>query len=184
MGLNMLCSGKISDIQRQIIKKYISGKQVYDLGCGNLMLSYDLLNMGASSVFAVDKEIPEQIPLHPLLKFQKSYFKNITDTPEIAFVSWPDNNAVFGDLIAKSKIIIYLGKNYAGTCCGSQSFWFPLYKREILEINFDLNTLIIYGPNLCKRDLYGEEIGRFTRALTFEESTKTYSPFDIFELLA
>jgi hypothetical protein len=180
----MLCSGKISDVQRQIIKKYISGKQVYDLGCGNLWLSYKLLDMGASSIFAVDKKIPEETLLrHPLIQFQKSYFKNITDTPEIVFVSWPDNNANFGDLISKSKIIIYLGKNYGGTCCGSQSFWFPLYKREILEINFDLDTLIIYGPTFCKRDLYGEEIGRFTRSLTFEESMKTYTFLEYLELI-
>lgn len=178
----MLCSGKISDVQRQIIKKYISGKQVYDLGCGNLMLSYELLSMGASNIFAVDKEIPEQILRQPFIHFQRTYFKNITDTPEIAFVSWPDNTANFGDLILNSKTVIYLGQNYMGTSCGSQSFWFPLYKREILEINFDLNTLIIYGPNLCKRDLYGEEIGRFTRTLTFEESTKTYTSFDIYDL--
>lgn len=51
--------GHLNDRQAAVVKRFVAGKEVHDLGAGELVLSRKLVDLGARSVFAIDPTIQE-----------------------------------------------------------------------------------------------------------------------------
>jgi hypothetical protein len=119
---------------------------VHDLGAGDLTLAHDLIQCGASSVIAVDKQ-PMPSPQVPNIERVVSYFHEYAQPVDIAFMSWPVNWSVGLTPIARrSRLVVYLGTNMGGSACGYQDLWWHLRSREVLAHVFDpTGSFIVYG---------------------------------------
>jgi hypothetical protein len=149
--------GCLNRKQKLVVKALVRGKKVHDLGCGDHVLSNELLKMGAQEVIAIDAH-PYGVPL--LMRIDravtpiKAHFEAYALTQpeiEIAFVSWPANRADRGllALVSSAKKIVYLGKCTDGTCCGWPALFDHFLHRELLKYEPDVyNTLCIYGDDL------------------------------------
>jgi hypothetical protein len=144
--------GRLTSVQLETLMPFVLGRQVYDLGAGNLVLARLLLNLGASSVVAIDKERPLCTPpsLPRNLDVVYTTFDKFHALPTtcVAFVSWPDNRTDKGllRLVRRASQVVYLGKNTDGTACGSLALFEHFLEREILATEPDRkNTLIVYG---------------------------------------
>lgn len=150
--------GCLSTEQRKAVREVIQGRVVTDLGAGNLSLSAELLQLGATQVIAVDKERAQSA--NPQIQVIQSYFKTFLNPIDVAFVSWPSNWETPGliEALARSTIAIYLGKNSDGACCGTPKLFDSLHRREVLaHVPERKNTLIIYGSHQVQRPALGEE---------------------------
>ncbi len=148
----------ISVPQWKALQPYIRGQVVHDLGAGDLVNATGLLIRGAKKIIAVEKE-PYK-PLNPDIRFVQSYFHNYKEPIDIAFVAWPINHERNGltELLIRSRVVIYIGKNTDGAACGSTDMFQHLTSRQVLVYMPEVkNTLIIYGPNPEDRPLFGEE---------------------------
>ncbi len=47
--------GTLSPAQADLVRQHVAGRQVTDLGAGDLLLSVELLRLGAAGIDAVDK---------------------------------------------------------------------------------------------------------------------------------
>jgi hypothetical protein len=169
--------GKLLGKQEDAVKALVQGKDVCDLGAGDMELSVKLLELGATKIIAVDKEdypVPD-----PRIVRILSYFNNVwrhTRPPKIAFISWPINHAdpSLARLVDRFPFIAYLGKNTDMTSCATPGFFQPLLRREVMAyIPNRKNVLIIYGPNSVEREPYGEELAAITayeKAWYYEEA--------------
>lgn len=152
--------GHLVPTQRRVVETIVGRKKVFDLGCGNLSLSMQLLQMGAKHVVAIDRMLVEtpakKMTLVPL------YFEQFVDIgdnlpteKDVVFTSWPANLPMrgFNDLCHTAGIVIYLGKNTDGIACGNPSFFTLMQHRQVLaHYPHRDNTLIVYGK-------YETEIG-------------------------
>lgn len=156
--------GKLSAAQRKILKPVVQGVHLHDLGAGECDLSRELLKLGAEHITAVDSSF-YGVPAHRKITQAKSLFRDYVGKIDAAFISWPINNSASTHLIRLLKstpLVIYLGKNSDGWCCGSPDFFRHLAKRIIVEHVPEIdNTLTIYGQHRgdSNRLLTGEEIG-------------------------
>ena len=169
--------GKLLGKQQDAVKALVQGKDVCDLGAGDMELSVKLLELGATKIIAVDKEdfpVPD-----PRIVRIRAYFKDVwrhTKPPKIAFISWPINHAdpSLARLVDRFPFIAYLGKNTDMTSCATPGFFQPLLRREVMAyIPNKKNVLIIYGPLAVEREPYGEELAAITcdeRAWDYEEA--------------
>lgn len=158
--------GKLLPSMAERLEKHIRGQTVWDLGAGDMTLSRKLLQLGAAGVVAVDKERS----LHPVpkgVRFLQDYFNAVQAPAQIsvAFVSWPQNTHLPGllELLQKSAVVVYLGKNTDGTSCGNRRMFEHFRSREVLEFVADpKNTLIVYGEaTACERPPLQEETAGF-----------------------
>lgn len=150
--------GKLTPSQAEVLRPFIEGRQVHDLGAGDLTLASRLLTLGADGVVAVEPHAPKKHP--PQIEVHPTYFADYAETPEVAFVSWPVNYDGIGlvKVLRRAPVVIYLGVNTDGTSCGGSDLWEHLRKREVLaHAPHPQNTLIVYGPKRVRRPLYGEE---------------------------
>lgn len=157
--------GKLSRAQKKVLKPFVEGRVVYDLGAGTMALSRELVKLGSTQVWAIDKNryVSKSTPakVFPI----ESYFEKYTG-PMIdrAFISWPSNNeqTVQGllKITAYAEVLIYLGKCTDGCICATPSFFEVMQKREVLAYApHRKNTLIVYGPiSSVVREPRGEEI--------------------------
>lgn len=139
--------GSLNKEQAKAIRPHVKGKTVWDLGAGDLTLSYQLLKLGAEKVVAVEKE-----ETHPsrsqAVEVQRKYFEQVLETPEVVFVSWPANRRDVGllRLVQNARTVIYLGCNTDYTCCGDRSFFTELSQREVLAyVPERRNSLLVVG---------------------------------------
>ena len=173
--------GKISDAQRAVIKKHVEGLVVHDLGAGSCEHSLMLVELGAASVVAIDKEsMPKALGGRKISRFQ-GYFEHYDGDIDVAFVSWPINHEDQGllQLVRRAKLVLYVGKNTDGSMCAWPGFFLEMSGRKILDyVPERPNTLIVYSDFLARRrkELRGEERAGATsfdsekRWLTFEEA--------------
>lgn len=154
--------GSLSVEQSAALLQYVSGKTVHDLGAGNCALSRVLVSLGAEHVVAVDKS-PRVIAStdRQRLTYVACSFDAFMPPIDTAFVSWPINVRYTGlaQLIARSRVVAYLGKNSDGVACGEPSLFTYLREREVLAyVPHQHNSLIVYGPGLVERDPLGDEV--------------------------
>ena len=177
--------GFISQRQRDIIQRRVTGRTVTDLGAYCLEHSHTLLWLGASSVIAVDKGImPDKHDMR--IKKVRSYFHDYTAPISLAFVSWPINNDDKGllALVQRAKQVIVLSKNTDGTACGFPGLYRHLTTRALLHYEPDpKNCLIVVGGKLLKpRKPTGEErAGMSWTTLTTYEKSEGLPPRPDFE---
>src|SRR3989344_3167480 len=135
--------GQLSQVQKNLLKPFIQGKIVHDLGAGDLALSREILALGAEKVIAVDKNILPSSK-DPRLEIVTLDFRDFAGCIDVAFVSWPSNWPT--DLhwvIHSTKIVIYLGSNMDGNMCGYKKLWGVFAQRDVLAYSLDRqNTLI------------------------------------------
>ena len=154
--------GHLNVAQLFALQPHIEGKEVHDLGCGDMALSRALVVLGAARVVAIDRR--EGRRFKPVkddrVRIVNEYFHDFHEPVETAFVSWPPQHYITGlDTILKgARTVAYLGTNFDGTVCGPREMWALLVRREVLaHVPERRNTLIVYGPNEAARDLLPEE---------------------------
>lgn len=154
--------GILTPDQKLAVKSFIKGQRLRDYGCGNLVLTQQLLQLGARHIEGVEDgervEIPEQMKARFTL-LRKS-FSEVPPSTRMAFVSWPsnyDNDIQFP--LQQARVIIYLGKNTDGFMCGTMKLWRELRRRRVLaHVPAIQNDLIVYGgASLRGRRLLPEE---------------------------
>jgi len=165
--------GRLTKKQEDIVRDYVRGQTVHDLGAGDLMLSRTLLTLGATRVVAIDKSLPRSH--NRRIECVEEYFHSYVEGIQTAFVSWPCNWQDLGllRLVMRCQVVLYLGTNTQGTMCGGREFFEYLTGREILAYEPDpKNTLIVYGDKLVERPLRGEEKAALnvSRIWSFEEA--------------
>jgi hypothetical protein len=153
--------GQLNEAQRELLKSFVDGKEVYDLGSGDLGLAIELVDLGASKVIAIDKENRYQSfrDIPPEIEMRSQYFSEVYDDIDIAFVSWPANydNSLL-QILKKSKTILYVGKNTDGTACGTPELFRYLVTRKAIQIPDRRNVLICYTEFLIEpREWFQEE---------------------------
>lgn len=133
---------------------------MHDLGCGDELLSGDLIKLGAKGVIAVDKDLTVDAryrSVHPHHKgvtgVRATFEEYAKKTPKIdvAFVSWPVNRVEEGllTLVSRSKLVIYLGKCTDGACCGWPGLFKHFLSRELIaHVPDEYNSLLAYGRTL------------------------------------
>jgi hypothetical protein len=166
--------GKLNAAQVDVVRQFVAGHDVLDLGAGDLGPAQRLLDCGAERVYALDSHLPPKSPNERII-LDTRYYHDYGGSPEIAFVSWPCNwrEDSLTAIIRRASIVIYLGKCTDGTLCGSESFWQTLLQREVLAYSPDrANTLIVYGPGKVQRPILGEERGGLytDRIWSYEEA--------------
>jgi len=176
--------GRLTPVMEPLIAEIIHGKEVWDLGAGDLDHAKHLLRLGADRVMAVDKEGFSAskfrgTAIHPI----HSYFQDVIPPAqgiEVAFVSWPANNRLPGltDLLRASRVVIYLGNNTGGAACGGLEMFDHLTRRKVVfHLPERRNSLIIYGdplPEDERRPLLGEELAFVSGMLmSFEAAQET-----------
>ena len=173
--------GSLSPEQEAAIRPYVEGKNVHDFGAGDFSLSYQLLDLGAKHVTAIDKE---ERPLGRTPKDKRitsfyGYFHEYPAPVDVLFLSWPVNYPDISLAVhaRRAGTLIYLGKNTDGTACGSTDLFNAMIYRELLTyVPHRKNALIITGrfdDCLKAREPTGEERAAMTssrKMWTYEES--------------
>lgn len=147
--------GSLSDAQARVVRRHVKGRCVHDLGAGNLLLSHQLLQLGARRVVAVDMHIDfgADLPL-PGVDFVCSSFRRFEDPVSVALVSWPAQYGTQGltQILSGANKVLYLGLNDGETVCGDKLFFEAMRKREVLHlVECPNNDLIVYGPRRVRR---------------------------------
>lgn len=175
--------GTMTPQMRGAISPYVYGELVWDLGAGDLWHSKMLVALGATGVVAVDKEELPPSP-DPRIRTTRSYFDAVETPPEglsVAYLAWPINHAHIpglGQLLSRSRTVVYIGSNTHGSACGGPSLMAHLASRSVLaHIPDPQNSLIIYGEWVGKRALLPEEWAALhpERMWTLEEATEATS---------
>lgn len=155
--------GYLNKQQAECLIKYVNGKVVYDLGSGNLKLSNELITLGAAKVISIDKKYiggRANNFYQSGVEIRASFFQDIDEDIDTAFVSWPANydNGLL-KILKRTKTILYLGKNTDGVACGTPDLFKYLITRKVnIHIPSKRNTLICYSDELVEnRYLLDEE---------------------------
>ncbi len=167
-----------SQEQGKVLRPFITGQLVHDLGAGMLLQAHQLLDFGARQVIAIDKEPyvlqaqrdERMVPIN-------CYLSNYTEKVEIVFLGSPTNQYIPGllDLLEKARIIIYLGKNTDLTACGWPGlFWHFLGREVVAYAPEPANVMVVYGSRASTpRPILGEELAALTAhglVLSFAEA--------------
>jgi hypothetical protein len=168
-----------------VVRPLVQGHTAYDFGAGTLGHSFRLLELGASSVVAVDKN-PFNPSLHhgyPIQALGRIRFHQVVVPPggiKVALLAFPDNHPLDGliPLLKRCETVIYLGSNVGGTACGWPALWDYLHFREIVgHVPHPKNSLIAYGRHLEaseRRPLKGEELAACSGiVLSFSDAERT-----------
>lgn len=171
--------GHLTHEMRRVIRRYVEGRTVVDLGAGDLELARELLDWNPKRLLAVDSRGFQNIYFlgkpateRPKgLELRTCRFADFTDDVDVAFVSWPDSLEGNGlvDIARRAKLVIYLGKNTNGVCCGAPSLFEHLLKREVLaHVPHEANELVVYGNfREADREALVEELGGVDRSKVF-----------------
>jgi hypothetical protein len=146
-----------------VLRPYVVGKTVHDLGAGRLHLAKELLGLGAERVIAVDR-LPRDSD-DPRIEQHTSLFEEYKATIETAFGSWPHPKvSALTPLVQRTPLAIILAKVADSTVCGTACLWAMLSKREVLAyVPMKRNSLIVYGAALIERPPLPEEVARVLR---------------------
>lgn len=151
-------AGHLTTEQREVLRPFIEGKEVYDLGAGAYMpLCRKLLDTGARRVVAVDKHFSAK-PIKGVKARCCIFLQLAEDLVEdgeeidVAFISWPMNSSYDAGLVEvceRAKVVVYLGTNTGGSACGTpQLFKHLLGRRLLAAVPHRLNTMLICGERL------------------------------------
>jgi hypothetical protein len=181
--------GFFTPAQCKTVRALVQGQRVLDLGAGDLGIAVKLVELGASSVVAVDTfdmekaynrayNLRGQNPLPSNVRPSVAKIEKLAGGPKflakIAMLSWPSPNPIEGlvEVVSEMPYVVYLGKNVRGinqygdestTWCGTGPLFHHLKNREVFAYVPDpLNTLIVYGPTRVARPLHGEELAALT----------------------
>lgn len=163
--------GTLTDEMQQSLGPFVHGKEVWDLGAGDLEHAETLVALGATQVIAVDKtKMPK--PLSNRIRAIWTYFANL-DVPasgiRVAFIAWPINYIMpeLFPILEQSDVVVYLGSNTDGNSCGWKGLFHHLVTRELLvHIPHQRNTLIVVGKQLEEpREPTWEELAGLTGEL-------------------
>ena len=182
--------GDLSTEQRNELKRFIAGKRVYDLGCGNGSLTKSLVELGPVEIVGVDKDFSPKPFVDPSgktsIRWLKKRFGEVDEKIDIAFVSWPIDSvgrSELAELLRKVETVIYLGKNNDGTWCGGPGLFRHLIRREVLaHAPESRNTMTVYGEEKNEnRRVTGEEFASFhdARLYRFEEVERESVKYDV-----
>lgn len=171
--------GRISEDMETTLRHYVEGQVVWDLGAGHLIHAKHLLRLGAVRIMAVDKEgfrasLYRGFNIVPI----RNYYANmdLTEDFEVVFLSWPTNTHLGGlvSILERAQVVIYLGCNTGGSCCGWSGLFRHFRDREVLATHtIRQNTMTVYGPEPTPpRPPTGEEWVMLNGQplLTFEEA--------------
>jgi hypothetical protein len=158
--------GRPSVEQLEVIRGYVKGERVHDLGAGDGALANEIARLGATEVVALDVVSGAERRPHARVTRVYSDFAEYADSVDVAFVSWPVQYAFsLADITARARLVVYLGKNTDGTSCGPEVFWMQMVKRQVLAHAPEfLNTLIVYGAPTLIRPRLPEEIGALDKS--------------------
>lgn len=174
--------GALNKDQRRALAKHVRGKNIHDLGAGDLGYALELLRMGAAEVYAIDKEPkPRLSPWPKKLHYKQAYFHQVTSRMDTIFLAWPINHDVnLRPHLLQAETIIYLGCNTGGSMCGTPDLFKVMIQRELLVYEPDpRNSLVIVGKRLeGPREPTGEEFAGLTTMvnyLSFAEAEARYA---------
>lgn len=174
----MASHGRLTPTQAELLRPFITGRQIHDMGSGPDVMASVLLSLGAKHVVMVDK-VDFQLELHPQITFIHAKFDEFQGEMEVMFLGAPINQNLpeLVELTRRSPLVIYAGTNTGGTTCGSPGLFLHFATREILLYEPDpRSTLIVYGrPCARPRPLKGEEIAALSEKLFYyHEVEKDY----------
>lgn len=165
--------GQLNAEQEAVVRNFVAGYSVHDLGSGQLGLARKLLELGAHMVTAVDKEYSWNLHRYqtgmPHLLLVGETFEEYArhgHFVDVAFISWPEVYQQHGlvDIIRQARVVVYLGSNFDGTVCGSVELFQHLAQREVLALApAKFNSLIVYGRQGAQRRLLPEEVAALRR---------------------
>jgi hypothetical protein len=176
--MNFISHGKLNDEQEAVLRRFVMGYNVHDIGAGQLALAKKLQELGAHTVTAIDKMYSHHMVFtpHPSITLVGEYFEEYARHGhfiDVAFVSWPEVHGQrrIVDLLRGARTIIYLGSNFDGTACGSVEMFQYLSQREVLAlVPAKWNSLIVYGHTYpIQRRLLPEEYAAIHRANEYFE---------------
>lgn len=173
---------RIERTQAEVLRRFVAGRVVHDLGAGAGAGACALCELGASKVVAVDElyrddpEVRQHIDAVSYvagrggwtLVVQAEEFLDLLkrvevgqETIDVAFVSWPVNRFVpeLLALCAAARVVCYLGSCTDGNACGCPELFEHFLSRELLaEVPHRANTLLVLGDRLpAPRAPTGEE---------------------------
>lgn len=167
---------KLSEAQMLELAPFVQGCDVMDLGAADLRGSKLMLELGASSVLAVDRN-PMPKPEDSRISTEMNLFHNVREVRPVVLASWIVNWPVGIEvLLAPATLVVSISKNTDGTACGYPEMWDHLSHREVLaHVPERRNTLTVYGPQrVSHRPLTGEELAALwpdtMRMWSFEEA--------------
>jgi hypothetical protein len=177
--------GHLTITQTNVLTKYVRGKTVIDLGCGDGGHSAVMLNAGARHIIGVDKETTPYLRDVTRFTFYKQYYDAVArDLPpshrfDVGFVSWPSNRPLPGltAILKRCDRVVYLGKNTDSTACGDYALFQHLRSRKLLQYIPDpRNCMIVVGKEYAsgyKRKPVGEEQS-FYKSMNADSDTLSY----------
>lgn len=153
--MTCIAMGKLNDEQEAVVRTFVQGMNVHDLGAGQLGMARKLVELGAHTVTAVDKDYEGRLQLYQDRPAQVSLVGETFEEYarhghfiDVAFVCWPECYQQEGivELINKVRVVIYLGSNFDGTACGCTDMWENLKRKEVLAlVPSRWNSLIVYA---------------------------------------
>jgi len=128
-----------------IVKQFVDGKTVVDLGSGDGERAEILRKLGATVVM-VDKDScsPDVVKL----RFEDMKYQILHQYHhDVIHLAWPSNwRTGVEDLLYAAPVVIYVGKNTEGSACGTPALFDKFRQREVLAyVPRRQNTLIVYG---------------------------------------
>ena len=179
--MTFISYGNLNDEQEAVLRRFVMGYNVHDIGAGQLALARKLVELGAHAVTALDKIYADfrhnnfddcrswAAPL-PQISLVGEHFEEYARHGhfiDVAFVSWPETNNQkrIVDLLRGARTIIYLGSNFDGTSCGSAEMFRYLSQRSVAAVvPHKYNSLIVYGHEYpVQRRLLPEEYAALHR---------------------
>lgn len=171
-----------------ILRRYVGGKRVVEIGAGGGTLALDLLRPASASLLLVEKEdyacrlirayetgkrqarVSQEPESLPPLEVRCEYAETGPREGEhfdVLVLSWPANRKMPGLLerwLPAADVIIYIGCNDSATHCGWPGLFQAFLERELLEyVKHPLNDLLILGPNRVSRTHTLAERRAFTK---------------------
>jgi hypothetical protein len=140
----------LTEEQREKLRPFVKGRRLRDYGCGNLVFTEELVNLGARHIEAIDMDhvrVPCELRKYVTFKHQRISQSGFSRRG--AVVAWPYNVYTGVEhMTHRAPQLIYVGSNTGGTVCGYPAFWLEMARREVLlYVPDEHNTLIVYGAH-------------------------------------
>lgn len=163
--------GRFSDAHKRVVRSFVRGRTVVDLGAGDCFRTAVLAELGPKSVIAVDPDLPTEprsfgeptAPVEMLPWSAYEFARRYTARIDVLYLAWPYpglEREGFKELTDRADLVIYVGSNVEGSACGPTHFFMRMLQREVLAYRPEReNTLIVYGePCPHRAEPYYEEL--------------------------